>query len=119
MEVQIYYSSAGTYYVSDFISSRPDKDKKKIMRNLELVENYGFNFVTHSGTMKKLHGYKLYEIVIKYKVGYRIFCVIREKTCWLLHIFIKKSNSTPRREIETALQRARDLDIRFYPALAI
>ena len=112
MEIDFYCSSGGTYHVKEFIEELPPKTVKKITRQLELLEKYGFSFLTQSGTMKKLQGYDIYEIVIDFnKVFYRIFCVIRNATCWLLHMFIKKGNSTPLREIKTALSRLKDLDL--------
>lgn len=112
MEIQYYCSSGGTNYVGDFIMVLPVKAAKKVRRRLGLVTKYGINFMTHSGTVKKLHGYDLYEIVINFnKVFYRIICSIKNGICWLLHMFTKKSNNTPIREIRTAVQRSRDLDI--------
>lgn len=113
MIVETYCSSSGTYYVQETLAKLPPKAVKKIVGRLKLLRQYGVNFLTHSGTMKKLQGYDLYEIVVDFnKVFYRIFCVIRQATCWLLHLFAKKSNDTPLREIKTALQRAKDLDVR-------
>lgn len=111
MEVSFYSTSGGTYQVKEFIEGLPPKTVRKITRQLELLEKYGLHFLTKSGTMKKLQGYDIYEIVVDFnKVFYRIFCVIRNATCWLVHMFTKKSNSTPIREITTALNRIRDLD---------
>lgn len=111
MEIGFYSTSGGTYHVKEFIEDLPPKTVKKITRQLELLEKYGLNFLTKSGTMKKLHGHDIYEMVVDFnKVCYRIFCVIRNATCWLLHMFTKKSNSTPPKEISTALSRIKDLD---------
>jgi len=118
MEVEFYCSSSGRNYVGEFIMGIPPKAVKKVYRQLELLKKYGVNFLTHSGTMKKLHGYDIYEMIIDFdKVCYRIFCVIRKAVCWLLHIFVKKSPHTPQREIDTAVKRARDLDYQL--ALAV
>lgn len=111
MEVEFYCSSNGTNYVKDVIMDQPPKVVKKIWRQLNRVEKYNLNFLTRAGVMKKLHGYELWEIIVNFgNICYRIFCVIREKTYHLLHMFIKKSNSTPYKEIKTALNRAADLD---------
>lgn len=112
MEISFYSTSGGTNHVKEFIEDLPPKTVKKITRQLELLEKYGLHFLTKSGTMKKLRGYDIYEMMVAFnKVCYRIFCVIRNATCWLLHIFIKKSNSTPQKEISTTLGRIRDLDL--------
>lgn len=107
MTVEVWTSSGTQDHVGEFIEELPAKTQKKIIRDLELVEKYGTRFAN----MKKLKGNGLYEIKIRYnKIAYRIFCVIRDASCWLLHAFVKKSNSTPLREISTALYRSRELD---------
>lgn len=112
MGVEFYCSATGTDYVGDYILGLPAKIQKKIERELELIEKYGFNFLTHSGYAKKLHGYDMYEIIVNFgSLCYRIFCVIRNTTVWLLHIFLKKTNGTPIREINTALSRSKELNL--------
>lgn len=109
MEIDFHTSSSGESYVGNFISNLNDmKAKKKILKRFETLERYGVSSLTQSGTMKKLHGYDLYELKIDF---YRIICVIRGATCWLLSIFIKKANKTPLQHILTALQRAKELDL--------
>ncbi len=118
MEIEFFTSSGGRCYVGEFIEDLPNNTQAKITKRLELLEKHGVNFVTHAGIMKKLHGYELFEIIVNFgKIFYRILCVIRAKTCWLLHMFIKKSRETPAREIETAQNRMRELDLRL--ALAV
>ena len=56
--------------------------------------------------MKKLKGYDLYELRIKFNNAiYRILLMIVETSSWLLHIFIKKTDYTPQKEIDIALVR--------------
>ncbi len=99
-----YWTSSGTHdYVREFIDDQLPKIKKKIIRDLEMIERLG-----SSANMKKLKGYKLHEIKIK---SCRIFCAIRGSICWLLHGFNKKSNQTPVREIATAVTRMNELDL--------
>lgn len=113
MDIKFHCSSGGRYYVEDSIFDQPPKTVKKIRRDLGLLQKYGLNFMTKSGNMKKLQGYDMYEIIIDFnKICYRIFCVIRQTTCWLLHMFIKKTPNTPLKEIKTALQRVVNLDLK-------
>jgi phage-related protein len=113
MRIEVFSSSSGTYYVKEQLADIPPKAMKKITGKLQLLEKHGMNFVTYAGTvMKKLKGYDLYEIVVDFnKMFYRIFCVIRNATCFLLHMITKKSNNTPLHEIKVAVQRARELDL--------
>ena len=113
MEVQYFCSAEGANYVGDVVEDQSPKAVKKIIGRLELIEEWGINFFTYSGYAKKLHGFDLWEIIVDFgRKCYRIFCVIRDATCWLVHMIIKKSNETPRWEIETALSRVRVLDKR-------
>lgn len=108
MEIQFYTSSTTRNYVGEFIEGLPVKARKKIIRQLKLLEKYGHGYID----MKKLKGCDLYEITINFNnIGYRILCVIKQTVCWLLHMFIKKSNDTPQRELNTALGRAKALDL--------
>src|SRR3989344_4355794 len=107
MTVETWTLSGTKDYVGEFIDELPAKTQKKFVRDFELVEKYGTQFIN----MKKLEGNGLYEIRVRYnKIAYRILCVVRGATCWLLHAFIKKSNKTPLRDIGTALARMKDLD---------
>lgn len=118
MEINFYSTSRGTCHVKKFITDLNPKTVKKITRQLDLLEKYGVNFLTKSGTMKKLQGYDIYELIIDFNnVCYRIFCVIRNTTCWLMHMFKKKSNATPFKEVSTTLSRIKDLDMQLNLAL--
>jgi len=103
MEVRYWTASYTHDYVAEFIEAQPAKAQKKIFRDLELVEEYGTNFAN----MKKLRGYNMHQIKIK---TCRILCAVRGTVCWLLHIFTKKSNRTPLKEISTAFNRMKSLD---------
>lgn len=112
MTIETWESASGRDYVKEEIWSLPPKPKKKVIKMLYLFKKYGPEFMKRAGYLKKLTGYAMYELVIDFnKICYRIFCVIRETACWLLHFFIKKSPSTPPREIKTALARAKELDL--------
>lgn len=103
MEIEFWLGSNKHNYVDNFIRSQSKQIKRKILRDLELIKKYG-----HFEHTKKIRGYNLYEIKIK---SCRIFCTIKGSTCWLLHGFIKKSNKTPIKELETANKRLEDLNI--------
>ena len=53
----------------------------------------------------------LYELRIRGQQEVRIFYTINNGTAFLLHGFIKKTNKTTKREIETALNKLNNLDI--------
>lgn len=113
MDVESWPPGEDESVVMDYVSTLPAKTQKKIVRTLGLLEKYGRDFLLfNTKYLKKLRGYELYEIRIEWeKVCYRILCLIVKTTCWLLHIFVKKSNKTPKREINIAIDRAKKLSI--------
>jgi phage-related protein len=111
MRVESYCSPSGVDYVAESLKLLPVKAAKKAVRQFELIERYGLDFVTRSGTMKKIHRIGLYELTVRFEnIFYRVFCLVRGAVCWLVHAFTKKSNKIPTRELETALNRSGELD---------
>lgn len=98
--------------VRDFIKAQPPKAVLKIMSRLEMLEKYGLDFCTHSGTVKFLRN-GICEVKVRFNhIFYRFLFVIRQTVCWLLHAFKKKSNTTPAKELGLAIKRAGILDRR-------
>lgn len=92
-------------------SKIPNKIQKIILRKLEILERYGveqFNKAKEVLDIKFLKGSQLKEIRIQQG---RVIFVVKNNKIWLLHFFIKKTNRTPLREIETAENRLQALDL--------
>src|SRR3989344_8742260 len=105
----IYYiSSSGTNPVSDFLDSLDRQTQSKLLRIIVNIEEYGLlSVIPH---VKKLSGTPLWEIRVLGKINVRIIYVVSAQTrVILLHGFVKKSNKTPSKEIDTALTRFRGL----------
>lgn len=94
MEIQFYQTSRGDYPVSKFINSLPEKDAKKIQRQIGLFKELGLQKSLQSGYATDFTGNKykgLYELTIKRsKICYRILFTMIKNTCWLVHSFRKK-----------------------------
>ena len=104
----IYYlTSSSENPVKKFIGSLSEKQQRKIARVLNYIEEYGL--ITAIPHVKKLTGTPLWEIRIVGQDNMRVFYArISSDSILLLHGFIKKSQITPRKEIETALNRLTD-----------
>jgi phage-related protein len=106
MNVKIIYhtSTSGKNYVREFILSLQKHQQAKIRRLLQLITEYGLSsIIPHT---KKLSGTPLWEIRILGKNSIRIiYVVLHINTILALHGFIKKTQKTPRKEINTALKR--------------
>ena len=94
--------------VEKFIFKLQKPAKSKITRYIELLEDYGLNLKM---PYSKRITANLYELRIHGQQEIRVFYTIKRETIFLLHGFLKKTNKTPRREIETALNRLNNLDI--------
>ena len=70
-----------------------------------------FNLL-HSGKLSKMSSYDLYELRVHIKHNiFRILCAVHGSALWLLHVFQKKSQKIKQREIETALERLKELKL--------
>lgn len=102
---QIYYyiSSEGNNPVKDFLDVYPTA-KAKAFRIFQNIKEYGLiSAIPH---IKKLTGTPLWEIRILGEASVRVLYVTqRERKILLLHAFVKKTQKTPLREIQTAVSR--------------
>lgn len=104
----IYYISAnGEIPVKNFLDNYP-KAKLKALRILSHIEEFGLSYsIPH---IKKLAGTPLWEIRILGRDSVRILYVTKQgKQIILLHAFIKKTNKTPRKEINICLVRLSEI----------
>ena len=88
--------------VEKFIKSLDKRTTAKVIHHIDLLQQYGNKLgAPHS---KKLVG-KLLELRIRGKQEVRIIYAFKKKTIYLLHAFTKKSQKTPKKEIEKAGKR--------------
>lgn len=99
-----YYTIDNKSPVVEFIKKQTPKEQAKILREIDLLEEFGlFLGMPH---IRKLKGYNdLWELRIKHSSNiFRILFFNYKKGIFvLLHAFRKKSNKTPQREINKAL----------------
>ncbi len=106
-KVYYYLTSTEENPVKKFIGSLAEKQQRKIARVFKYIEEYGL--ITAIPHIKKLTGTPLWEIRILGQDNIRVFYAsVFSDSILLLHGFIKKSQQTPRKEIETALSRLKD-----------
>lgn len=91
-------------YATDFIDSLPIKVAKKIYWTIDLLRNTRFVPATYLKSIEGVDG--LFEIRIEFSGDiFRIFCFFDEgKLVVLVNGFQKKTEKTPKREIERALR---------------
>ena len=92
----------GEKLVENFILKQSRNVQAKITRMILLLEKYGsFLGMPYSKKIDR----KLWELRISGKEAFRIFYTVSGKEIILLHIFKKKSQKIPKREIKIALKR--------------
>lgn len=98
-----YTSPRGENPVKEFVNSLDYKQRAKIRRVFLAIEEYGmWALIPH---MKKLRGTPLWELRIIGKDNIRVFYVLIRDKVLMLHGFVKKSEKTPKGELEVALKR--------------
>ena len=103
-EIGYFVSNSGKSPIPDFILNLDPNQKTKIIYCIRLLKEYGSNIrEPHS---KKLTGYSnLFELRTSGSGQVRILYTRQGNRFILLHAFIKKTNKTPRKEIEVGLTR--------------
>lgn len=103
-KINYYVSPSGNNPVKDFLDGTKPTIKAKAFRILFNIREYGL--ITAIPHIKKLAGTPLWEIRILGEDSVRILYVSKsKKTILLLHAFFKKKQTTPKKEIDTALAR--------------
>lgn len=105
----MYETPSGQAVVEKFILSMQKSTKGKFIRQLDLLEEFGPALsMPHARPM----GDGLYELRVRGKEEVRVFYVFaKESNIYLLHAFQKKSQSTPKKELDLARKRKTEIEI--------
>src|SRR6266508_2668126 len=103
-EIIFYQSDFGDRPVEEFLASLDAAVRAKVVRNLELLRTQQ---IVSTKLWKKLSGSDLWEVRVEYAGNiYRLLAAFaKNNRVILLHAFQKKSQKTPRQDMEIALQR--------------
>ena len=108
-KVNFYISPNKSSPIEKFLDSCQSALKVKILRQFKYIEEYGLTRVIPN--IKKIVKTPFWELRILGRDNIRIICVASSaKEIKILHIFRKKKQKTPAREINTALKRYYLLD---------
>ena len=92
----------------DFYEGVDEQIHARMLKLLELMERHGANLgPPHTEAM----GGGLFEIRAKAQegIGRGLFCYLQGKHIFVLHAFVKKSQKTPKNDIELARQRQQEV----------
>jgi phage-related protein len=95
--------------VKDTLYAMPDDIIARFIRIMDMIEGYGLERMREP-YVKHLQG-PLWEMRMKGKDGIAraAYVTATGKRVVVVHVFPKKTQKTPRREIETALRRAKEV----------
>ncbi|MBL6990568.1 MAG: type II toxin-antitoxin system RelE/ParE family toxin [Bacteriovoracaceae bacterium] len=108
MDIEFYETSSGRSPVTDFIDKQPKRDQAVILAVLNDISEEGYG--AKGCQFRQLEG-KLWEIKIKSPSGgYRLLYVTLERNLlFVLHSFKKKTQKTPKRELDIARKRLKEV----------
>jgi phage-related protein len=91
------------------LDALPRDLRARFERIVDLIQNHGLENLREP-YVKHLEG-ALWEMRMKGKDGIAraVYVTASARRVVVVHVFIKKTQKTPRREIETALQRAKEV----------
>jgi len=95
--------------VEDAIIDMPPKIQARMLKLLDLVEEHGANLgAPHTTPMSD----GLFEIRAKAKegIGRALFCYMKGKHVYILHAFVKKSQKTPKKDLDLAKARMKEVN---------
>jgi len=100
----IFFSSGDHYPITDVIRTFSPRQRAKVLKLFERIEQLG---VVHTNPyIKKVSNTPIWEARILGKDNIRVFFVhAKNNSIVMLHIFMKKTEKTPTREIDLALKR--------------
>lgn len=106
--VEFYTSPNGKEIVKDIYFSFPEKQRSKISKAITNLKEFGIS--REIPNLRKLSGTKLWEYRILGKDNIRTVLVsIVNGHIMILNIFIKKSQKTPTKELNVAINRYKTL----------
>lgn len=94
--------------VEDHILAMPPKIQARMIKLLELMEKHGANLgAPHTIPM----GNGLFEIRAKAQegIGRGLYCYLKGQHIYVLHAFVKKSQKTPKNDLDLARQRQKEV----------
>ena len=101
-KIIFYEISQNNKPIQQFILNQEEQTRSKIAHLIDLLEEHGN--MLRMPYAKQLEN-NLYELRIRGKNEIRIFYCFQHRTIFFLHIFQKKTQKTPRKEIEIAKKR--------------
>ena len=111
-EIDFYQDNQGNILVQDFICQQSAKVKAKILRYIDLLQDFGLSL--GQPYVEKLAGSDVWELRMRHSSNYYriLYFASTGRRFILLHAFLKKTDRTPKSEIKIAQNRIFDYEAR-------
>jgi phage-related protein len=104
VDVRFYKAASGTEPVREYLRSLPLDERRLVGAAIRALQTFG---LTAPGLVTRPLDGKLWEIKAS---GQRVYyCVTAGPVVWLLHAYRKATQKAPRRELELALARMKEV----------
>lgn len=109
--IEYYKTPGGQEVIEEFIDNLQENTQARLGRQLDLLQHYGYELgMPHV----KALGNGLMELRVRGKNSQevRVFYIFgKENHIYLLHAFVKKSQTTPKKELEIARKRQAEINM--------
>ena len=104
-----YKTSSGKDIIADFILNCENNLKNKIRTGIKIFEDYGLELLKTKWLKKIYHNPNIYELRITGRKQIRfLFIQYNPQIFIIVHVFVKKTQKTPDKELKIALKRAKE-----------
>jgi phage-related protein len=108
--LEFYASATGRRPVQEYLDELPAREARSLVNGLQLLQAHGLQLgLPHVRPIEQ----KLWELRVRAQRQHRVlYAAAGGQRFVLLHAFTKKTEQTPRREIEVALRRLSEFQVR-------
>ena len=108
-QIYLYKSSSGREVLTEFIDKLDNITKARVRNSIRLLEKHGLDLLKNRSIKKISKKPDIFELRIIGKRQVRLLFAIDDRNTYLVvHIFIKKTQKIPVKEIKLAQNRAKE-----------
>lgn len=108
-QIYLYKTSSGREVITEFIDKLDGITKGRVRNGIRLLEKHGLDLLRNRSIKKISTKPDIFELRIVGKKQVRLLFAVYDKSTYLVaHIFIKKTQKTPVKEIKLARKRIRE-----------
>jgi phage-related protein len=108
-QIYFYKTSSGKEIITDFVDDLDETTRARVRNGIRLLENHGLDLMKNRSIKKISKKPDVFELRIVGKKQVRLlFAIYDSNTYLIVHIFIKKTQQTPKQEIKLAQKRAKE-----------